>query len=572
MTTLLIKNGLVVDGSGNPGSITDVLIDDGRIVSVGKVDSAKEAAVDDVVDATGKVVSPGFVDVHTHYDAQFLWDRTANPSVLHGVTTVFAGNCGFSIAPLAKGDSRYIQEMMAVVEGIPLEALTAQGPWEWESFGDYIDTVDKGLSVNAAFLAGHSSIRRKVMGADSTEREATQEEIEEMKDVLRDCLTAGAVGFSSSISAGHLDGQGRPVPSTLSSFDELIGLAGVLRDFPGTTLEIIPFIGEIPEDRMELMADMSLAANRPLNWNLLGSLASEEIFDQQLKASDIATKRGATVVALALPDMLRMRSSNVLPNLPGWSDVVGGNRDERLAAAHDPEARAALRQGAEEAAENALGVLGNFSLMEVFDVDSDYVGMSLGQIAEQRGSDVIDVLIDVVLVENLTLFLVLPSLTPSLGHTDEGWAQRVEIWKDPRVMLGGSDAGAHLDLMCHGNYPTVILGEVVRDRGLLSLEEAVVMMTSRPAQHFGLKDRGEIKPGFIADLVVFDPATVGSNPTEILHDLPGGGVRLFASSKGIDHVYVAGEETVRNGEVTTARPGTVLRSADDLYTVELAGR
>jgi N-acyl-D-aspartate/D-glutamate deacylase len=217
-----------------------------------------------------------------------------------------------------------------------------------------------------------------------------------------------------------------------------------------------------------------------------------------------------------------------------------------------------------------MGVLGDFALMEVGDPGSKWQGRSLGEIAGMRGTDVVDVLIDVILIDAVTLLLVLPSLTPSLGRSDEGWRARVSVWKDPRVMLGGSDAGAHLDLMCHANYPTVVLGEVVRDRGLLSLEEAVEMMTDRPARHYGLRHRGRLAEGWFADLVVFDPDRVASQATEVLHDLPGGGERLSAASRGINHVFVGGREVVSEGAVSAERPGRVLRSGRDTDTVTLA--
>jgi N-acyl-D-aspartate/D-glutamate deacylase len=322
---------------------------------------------------------------------------------------------------------------------------------------------------------------------------------------------------------------------------------------------------------MQLMADMSLAADRPLNWNLLGSLASEEIYEQQLRASDVAARQGGHVVALTLPDMMRMRASHLLPGLPGWSDVIGLDGAGRRAAVLDPEMRARLRSAAERAAQRSMGVLGDFALMEVGDPDSKWLGRSLGEIAGMRGTDVFDVLIDVVLIDALTLLLVLPSLTPSLGRSDEGWRARVAVWKDPRVMLGGSDAGAHLDLMCHANYPTIVLGEVVRDRGLLSLEEAIEMMTDRPSRHYGLRHRGRLAEGWFADLVVFDPDQIASQATEVLHDLPGGGERLSAASRGINHVFVGGREVVSGGTVSTERPGRVLRSGRDTDTVTLAG-
>ncbi len=566
MLDLLLSGGTVVDGTGAPGTVADVGIRDGRIVVVGQTAEPAHR----VVDVAGLVVCPGFVDLHTHYDAQLLWDPTASPSVLHGVTTVLGGNCGFSVAPLGPDDAAYIQKMMAVVEGIPLEALVSTGPWDWHTFAEYLDRVDHGLAVNAGFLVGHSTVRRVVMGEDATRVKASPEQVRAMVDLVADSVAGGALGFSSSLGEGHLDGDGRPVPSSSAGLDEFVALAGALRHYPGTTLEFIPSVGPIPDERMQLMVDMSLAADRPLNWNLLGSLASEEIYEQQLEASDRAEAMGAHVVALTLPDMMRMRASTLLPGLPGWRDVTELDLDGRRAAIEDPAVRERLRAGAEKAARRSMGVLSDFALMEVSDPGSVWVGRSVGEIAEARGTDVVDVLIDVVLADGLTLFAVLPSLTPSLGRTDEGWVARTAVWKDPRVMLGGSDAGAHLDLMCHANYPTVVLGEVVRERGLLTVEEAVEMMTDRPARFYGLRGRGRVVEGWHADLVVFDPERVASGPVTLVDDLPGGGERLDAGSVGIELVVVAGHEVVRDGRVTEARPGRVLRSGRDTETVTLA--
>lgn len=568
MHDLVIHGGFVVDGTGAEGRIVDIAIRDGRVSVIGDLtDELTDCAL--VVDATGMVVSPGFIDIHTHYDAQLLWDPTASPSAVHGVTTVVGGNCGFSIAPLGDDGAEYIQRMMAVVEGIPRSALVGGGTWEWRSFGEYLDRVDQGLSVNAGFLVGHSTVRRAVMGEAASVDVANEDQLEAMADLVAESVAQGALGFSSSLGEGHLDGDHRPVPSSCASPDEFVALAAAIRNHEGTTLEFIPSIGPIPEDRMNLMAEMSLAADRPLNWNLLGSLASEEIYEQQLTASDIASERGAHVVALALPDMMRMRASNILAGLPGWKNVLDLDSQGRRASAADPATRADLRAGAEKVANRALGVLADMSLMEVADPDSEWVGRTLGSIAEDRGTDVVDVLIDVVLADRLTLYVVLPSLTPTLGRTDEGWRKRVEVWKDRRVMLGGSDAGAHLDLMCHANYPTRVLAEVVRERGLLRLEEAIEMMTDRPARHYGLRERGLIREGWHADLVVFDPAAVDSEPASVVCDLPGRGERLIAGSKGIARVFVAGEEVVTDGIATDRRPGRVLHSGADTETVTL---
>ncbi len=566
MLDLVLRGGTIVDGTGAPARTADLGIRDGRIAALGQIEEGAARTVE----VTGAVVCPGFIDLHTHYDAQLLWDTSASPSVLHGVTTVLGGNCGFSIAPLGRDDADYIRRMMAVVEGIPIAALEGGGAWEWRSFAEYLARIDVGLSVNAGFLVGHSTVRRAVMGDAATSAVATPGQLDEMVRLVGESLAGGALGFSSSLGEGHVDGNGDPVPSRTAAFEEFIALAGVLRDHEGTTLEFIPTVGPIPVERMELMADMSLAADRPLNWNLLGSLASEEIYEQQLGASDLAAARGAHVVALTLPDLMRMRATSVLAALPGWDDILVLGAEGRRRAAADPGTRARLRAGAEQAADRAMGVLADFALMEVSDPASEWVGRSLGDIAAARGTDVIDVLIDVVLVDGLVLYLVLPSLTPSLGRSDEGWRVRSSVWKDRRVMLGGSDAGAHVDLMCHANYPTVVLGEAVRDRGLLSIEEAVEMMSDRPARHYGLRQRGRIAPGWHADLCVFDPATVASEPAVVRRDLPGGGERLYAASVGVDHVFVGGREVVTGGTLNDERPGRVLRSGNDTETVSLA--
>jgi N-acyl-D-aspartate/D-glutamate deacylase len=557
MIDLLLKSATIVDGTGAPSFVADVGVHDGRIVVVGATDEPAARTIE----CAGKVVCPGFIDIHTHYDAQLLWDQTASPSPLHGVTTVLGGNCGFSIAPLGPDHVDYVKRMMAVVEGMPIAAL--EGSWDWNSFGEYLDRIDQGLSVNAGFLVGHSAVRRVVMGPAATEGPATPEQVDAMIQLVRDALEAGALGFSSSLGEGHLDGDGKPVPSSSSTHDELLALSATLRDYAGTPLEFIPAIGPIPEDRVDIMADMSLAADRTLNWNLLGSLSPVEIYEEQLKASDVAAAKGARVIALTLPDLMRLRAGTVLPNLPGWKDVLDLDAASRRAAAADPEMRAKLRAGAEQVASRAIGAMSDFNLMEIADADSPYVGRALGDIAAERGTDVIDVLIDVVLPDKLTLYLVLPSLTPSLGRSEEGWRRRDEVWRDPRVVLGGSDAGAHLDLMCHANYPSVVLGEVVRDRGLLSIEEAVHLMTERPAQLYSLHERGVVAEGWHADLVVFDPTTIATKPAELRTDLPGGGERLYAAATGIEHVFVAGEEIVTGDEMTDARPGIVLRSGRD---------
>ena len=353
--------------------------------------------------------------------------------------------------------------------------------------------------------------------------------------------------------------------------DEFVALAGALRDHDGTTLEFIPSVGEIPAERMQLMADMAVAADRTLNWNLLGSLSPVEIYEQQLAASDLAAEAGAHVVALSLPDVMRLRASNMLGDLPVFKDVMALDDDtERRAALADPDTRRRLGETVQKAASRGLTALGDFDLIEVAEATSpateQYVGKTVAAVAAERGTEPIDALIDVVLAERLPLTLVLPSLVPSYGSSDEGWVKRAEIWDDDRVVLGGSDAGAHLDLMCHANYTTRLLGHAARDRGLLKLENAVQKVTDVPARLYGLRERGRVAEGWHADLVVLDPATVDSAPAGVHADLPGGGERLYAEATGIEQVLVGGRTVVDGGRITGELAGTVLHAGRDTTT------
>jgi N-acyl-D-aspartate/D-glutamate deacylase len=569
---LLLRGATIVDGTGGPSRTGDLGVRDGRIV----LDSDEPSSR--ALDADGLVVCPGFVDLHTHYDAQVLWDGAASPSPLHGVTTVVGGNCGFSIAPLGHGtgDVDYVRRLMSVVEGIPMRALEQGGAWDWHSFGEFLDRLDDRLVLNAGFLAGHSTLRRAVMGADATEGQATPDQVREMEALLGESLAQGALGLSSGWDNAHYDGDGKAVPSRVASADEFLALARVVGRHAGTTIGMFPWMGELPRDRMELMADMSVAADRPVNWNLLGSMSPVEIFAQQLEACDLARERGGRVVALALPDFLRMRASTLLNTLPEFVDVLRAPESERRRAVRDPDVRARLEAAIERASQSEFGALGRWDLLEIAEPrgagTEALVGLSIEDASKRLGTTAIEVLLDVVIPEQLPLTVMLPTLVPSLGASDDGWRARAAIWGDSRVVLGGSDAGAHLDLMCHANYPTMVLGESVRRRHLLPMEEAVRLMTDAPARLLGLRDRGRIGDGAHADLVVFDPERVGSGPALARHDLPGGGERLYAESLGVEHVFVAGTEIVAAGALTGATPGTALRSGRDTDTVTVLGR
>ena len=571
MLDLVLRGGTVIDGTGAARTVADVGVADGRVVAIGVAPEGVEE-----IDATGLVVCPGFIDIHTHYDVQLMWDPAATPSPLHGVTTVIGGNCGFSIAPLAPGHADYVMRLMARVEGMPLDTLATGTSWDWEGFGEWLDRLAAGEpAVNAGFLVGHSTVRRLVMGDAAVSDAATDDQIRAMAALVAASIEGGALGFSSSLGEAHTDGDGQPVPSRAASHDEILALCRVLRDHEGTVLEFISAMGEIPDDRIELMADMSLAANRPLNWNLLGSLSPTQVWQQQLTSADRATARGAKVVALALPDLMKLRATTLLHQLKGWKQVLELEPAERRAAVADPDTRAALRDAVAQAAARGLGIVEQWDLIELAESagpeTDDLVGRTIAQIAADRDLDPVDVLLDLVVPDALPLTMVFPSLAPELGDSDEGWEIRRKVWRDERVVLGGSDAGAHLDLMCHANYPTVMLGSHVRERSLFTLEEAIHEMTDVPARLLGLRDRGRIEVGAHADLTVFDPDLVASLPATARTDLPADGLRLYAESVGVNHVFVGGTEIVRDGRLTGRRGGRILRPGVDTETVTVPG-
>jgi N-acyl-D-aspartate/D-glutamate deacylase len=567
---ILIRGGLVVDGTGAPGVVRDVAVRDGRIVPVDEVEPGTAE-----IDATGLVVAPGFVDLHTHYDAQLTWDPSASPSSLHGVTTVFGGNCGFTIAPAGEAHAPYLMRMMARVEGMPLEALEAGLPWDWTGYADWFDRFEGRIGVNAGFHVGHSAVRRVVMG-DACHEPASDGQVEAMAALVRSACEAGAMGFSTSTAPTHNDADGEPVPSRAASTDELVVLAGAVRDVPGTTLEAIlaGCINGFTDDERDLLAAMSSAAERPLNWNVLGvSSMNPAGHGPQLAASDHAAARGGRVVALTLPHTMRLRlsflSGFVLDGFPGWRPVLSLPVPERIAALSDPAVRRRLDAGANSEEAGLLRGLASWRGLEVIEAfapeNAAHEGRTIGQIVDERGdgADPFDVLLDIVVGDELRT-----GLRPSgLKDSEADWQLRAEVWQDPRVVIGGSDAGAHLDMMCGAIYSTALLSHGVREFGVIGLEEAVHRLTDVPARLYGLRDRGRIAPGAHADLVLFDPATVGYQPERMRYDLPGGAWRLHSEATGIDRVLVNGVTVVEGGAPTGATPGTLLRSGRDTGTV-----
>jgi len=568
MLDVKIAGGSVVDGTGAARQRADVGIKDGRVVAIGDVDEAATRTID----ATGLIVAPGFVDIHTHYDAQAFWDPALTPSPLHGVTTIVGGNCGFTIAPLAASEADYLMRMLARVEGMPLESLEAGVPWDWQSFGEYLDRLDGTLAVNAGFLVGHSALRRVAMRGRSHEP-ATDDDVASMCRTLGESLAVGGLGFSSSQAPTHNDGDGEPVPSRAATRDELVALCGVVHDHPGTTLEFIPTVGPFSDEHVALMAAMSVAAGRPLNWNVLVVGGGSDTYRAQLEASDRAAEQGGRVLALTVPSVMQLhlnfRSGFLFDALPGWGPTMALPDEEKTRALADPDVRQRLRESAESDTGLFRAMLrwDRLQLGETFAPENQHLeGRTVADVAAERGADPFDALLDIVVADGLRTVL----MPPARGDDPESWRLRSEAWRDPRVVVGASDAGAHLDMLATFSYSTSLLA-ASRAHGLVPLEEAVHLLTDVQARLYGIRDRGRIAEGWHADVVVFDEDGVGPGPVHTRYDLPAGAGRLYAEAEGIAHVLVNGSEIVSAGELTGERPGTLLRSGRDTETVEVAG-
>ncbi|HET8930478.1 MAG TPA: amidohydrolase family protein [Acidimicrobiales bacterium] len=571
----LITGGTIVDGTGSPGYVGDLGIRDGRIVALGPVGSVTEEAVE-TFDASGLIVTPGFVDPHTHYDAQLHWDPLATPSNVHGVTSMMAGNCGFTLAPLHAEDADYTRRMMAKVEGMALPALENGVDWNWETFAEYLDRLDGKIAVNTGFMVGHCALRRYVMGADATAGEATPEQIAAMVAELRTAIEAGGMGLSTTRSSTHSDGDGVPVASRHASVDELVALSEETGRHPGTSLEAA-FTGGLDQffdDEIELIAKMSGAANRTLNWNVLtvDSTVPKRI-PRQLGAAAAAEAAGGRVIALTMPVLVPMNmnfgtfcSFNLMP---GWGDILGLPIAERIEQLSDPDVRAGMveRSHSEEAGVfRRLADWDNYVIGDTYsEANAGLSGRRASELAEEWGTDSFSALVRVAINDDLRTIL-----WPGAPDNDpESWRMRTEVWDDPRAMIGGSDAGAHLDRMSGAPYTTRFLGDTLRGRKLIDLERAVQLITDDPARLFGFTERGRLAEGYHADVVVFDPEQIGAGTATLVRDLPGDSPRLTAEAHGMTRVYVNGVVTVIDSEATGATPGKVLRSGLDTAATEV---
>lgn len=574
MLDMLITGGTVVDGTGAPRRTVDIGIEGDRIVSM----TAPGADLDahHVIDAKGLMVTPGFVDVHTHIDAQVFWDPTLDPLPLYGTTTTVAGNCGFTLAPALEKDVDYVTRMLSKVEDIPLESLLAGVPWNWSTTAEYLDRVEAlQPSINVGFMVGHSTLRRLVMGERSGSK-PTEDDIARMREVLIESLRGGGLGLSTSDNGGQVDGDGEPIPSRSATPEELVALCAATGEVEGTTIQLATnnrVAHRFDDERVKLLTDMSAAANRSINWNVFVPFSDNvEETMSQLAASDKVAQGGGKMYALAYPGVMSQRKllfGSRYAIVPGWADFVEAPPEERAVRLADPVERARLRALADEA--RASGADDKFHLTswdeliltECFTPETErYEGCRIGDIAERENRDAFDVVCDVVVADRMRTWCI----SPVRAADDVSWQMRLDSWHDPRVMLGASDSGAHVQSMATFDWALGFLSEN-RDRKVLSIEQAVQKVTHIPASVYGIVDRGQLTIGAYADVVIFDPATIAPGRVQSKTDLPGGAVRLSGNAIGMRHVLVNGKEIVRDGVMLDVRPGKVIRSGVDTKTV-----
>src|SRR4051812_33541300 len=556
MLDLLIKNGTVIDGTGAPGRRADVGVSQGRITLVGSAtDSARKT-----IDAEGLVVAPGFIDPHTHYDAQICWDAGLTPSSWHGVTSVVMGNCGVGIAPCRAQTREIAMRDLVNVEAIPFEVLAAGITWDWETFPQYMDAAAKRRSaLNLAFLAPLTPLRHYVMGEASMERAANASEISAITKILGEAIDAGAFGFSSTLLNQHLGYQGRPLACRNASREELKAYCNALRTRGKGAIEIAMSkqIGVMDDPELELLDFMLEESGRPITFIAMFDRDDiSEAVRTSLRKSAPMIARGARPQTSPLPltREINMRNPFSFGAFPSWKRLFEDkSKDAQAAVYRDPAFRSAFREDLKRPA-----AFGNWERITVHEVRSPRLkqleGRTVAEVAAERGVDGVDALLDLTLEDDLDNEFTMQSFNTRADRM-------AELLKDPSILLGLGDGGAHLDMLCDSGYPTYVLGTWVRERKVLTLEEAVRCMTSDPADFFGIKDRGRLAPGLAADITVFDPASVGSvGRPERRYDLPGGAKRMVMRSQGIEYTMVNGAVTWERGALTEALAGKVLRS------------
>jgi N-acyl-D-aspartate/D-glutamate deacylase len=553
---LKIAGGTIVDGTGAPGVPGDLGIRAGRIVAVG----AAPGAARETIDARGRVVAPGFIDIHTHYDAQILWDPLLSISPWHGVTTVVMGNCGFGVAPTRPAHRELILRTLEKVEGMSLEALQAGLGVEWpfETFPEYLDVIGRrGTAINVGVLVGHTPVRLYVMGEDASERTARPDEIAAMRAIVAEGIAAGAMGFATSKSPTHVGYGGKPVPSRVASLEEIHALAGALRDAGRGIVQATAG----PELFLSQFAALARETGRTLTWTaLLAGIMGPGSHRAFLKYSADLVAQGLPVVPQVacrpLNFEFQWKEPFVFESMPVFRQVSAADVEGKKRIYRDPAFRQAFRE-AQAGAAGAFAPRWDRTWFAWCPTGPDLEERTVLEVARERGLDPVDLALDVGLASNLEARFRMAVL-----NDDED--EVAELLTDAHTVLGLSDAGAHASQLCDACFATHLLGHWVREKHTLGLEQAVRMLTSKPAELFGIEDRGRIALGGAADVVVLDPATVGAGPLRRVRDLPAGADRLVADASGIDTVIVNGVVVRRHGtDAVTASgplPGRLLRS------------
>ncbi len=553
---LVIRNGTVVDGTGAPRFRADVAVTDGKIVEVGKVDGTAKRTID----AEDLIVAPGFVDPHTHYDAQICWDDVTSPSCWHGVTTVMMGNCGVGLAP-CRPEAREIAAWDLVnVEAIPFDVLSKGVTWDWETFPEYMDAAARrGSGLNLGFLCALTPFRHYVIGEESMERAATAEETKKIAGLLREAMDAGSFGFTSTNAGQHIGYQGRPLACRLASNDEFRAYGNVLRDVGHGAIEVALTneVSRVSAQERELLDLLLSSSGRPVTWlALLNRDDNPNQVQETLAEVDDLIKRGSVPQATCRPlvGQIDMSKPFLFANMPCFNPVFNRSTEEQIAVYRDPAFRAAFK----ESLKKALIFSARWEVAIVLEVGSadmqKYVGRNVAEIAKERNAHPADTFLDLACEDQLKL-----QYTYDFFNADE--SKIPDLINESRIMIGLSDGGAHVDSLCDAGYATYLLGTWVRERQAMSLERAVQRITTEPAALFGIKNRGRIAKGLAADFAIFDMATVGSNKRgEMRYDLPGGGRRLVVPARGVEYTIVNGVPVFEHGKDTGSRPGEVLRS------------
>jgi N-acyl-D-aspartate/D-glutamate deacylase len=559
---LVIKNGTVIDGSGLPGYRADVGVRHGRIATIGRI---REGARD-VLDADGQVVAPGFVDGHTHMDAQVFWDPLGTSSCWHGITSVVMGNCGFTLAPCAKADKHMVVRNLQRAEDIPPAAMEAGIDWRWTTFPEFLDVLaalPKG--INYSGYIGHSALRTYVMGERAFDQKATDDDLRAMDRELRDALRAGAMGFTTSRSPAHETPEGRPVASRAASWDEVRRLVGVMGDLNAGIFELA---GEGVDreagnpglrDYHVRLRDLAVETGRPVTFGVFSRRGAPDVWRKYLALLDETAAAGGRMFAQVhsrwLSALLSFKTQTPFDRLPVWKDIRTLPIAEQMRKLRDPDLRRRLVEASgEHDGRRPAGAEprpAEYDWLFVFDtVEGPH--RSVAEVARERKQHPVETMIDLALERDMNTFFLQP-----LANEDQDYA--LELMQHPRTVTTFSDSGAHVSQLMDSSLQTHVLSHWVREKGAFTVEQAVRMLSYVPATQWGFSDRGLIREGLAGDFVVFDPDTIAAEMPEVVDDLPSGARRLVQRTRGIAATVVNGEVLLRDGKHTGALPGQLLR-------------